>query len=492
MIRFKKGIPAAVLGVFILLIIRCSINPVTGKRELMLIPESTEIEMGKETDVSIRQEYGIYEDETLNAYVRGIGERMAPITHRPQLPYHFAVLDTPVENAFAAPGGYIYVTRGMLALMNDEAALAAIIGHELGHVNARHTARAMSRQLLLMGGVLLAGALSEDIQKIAPFALIGLQVLFLKYSRDDEYQADVLGVQYSRKIGYSPGQVVPLFRSFLRMEQSSSGPRLPNFLSTHPLSTKRIDEIQKMLLPDDESQIVHKNEYLARINGLVFGENPRQGYVEGSAFYHPDLRFRVNIPNGWKLQNTPKQVLIVPENEEAALILTEENSNQDLPSYLQSKLTAFSESQVNELTRSQVQINGLAGFRGRYSVRPKAAADATAGQDEASKPMTVEISCIKKGGQIFTFLGATESAKFGTYESDLARIVSSFGAVSDPNVLNRRPRTISVVTAANGGPLRNFLKEQNIAAKQWDALALVNGLSLDDTMERGRRVKIIR
>ena len=179
--RYRSGWRFVAVGILALLAARCSINPVTGQRELMLISESAEIEMGKETDVSIRQEYGIYEDEGLNAYVRGLGERMAPITHRPALPYHFAVLDTPVENAFAAPGGYIYVTRGMLALMNDEAALVAILGHELGHVNARHTARAMSRQLLMMGGVLLAGALSEDIQKIAPFALIGLQVLFLKY-----------------------------------------------------------------------------------------------------------------------------------------------------------------------------------------------------------------------------------------------------------------------------------------------------------------------
>ena len=285
--RFTKWAPAVVLGLLLVLIAGCSINPVTGQRELMLIPESTEIEMGKETDVSIRQEYGIYEDEALNAYVRSVGEKMVPNTHRPALPYHFAVLDTPIENAFAAPGGYIYITRGMLALMNDEAALAAILGHELGHVNARHTARAMSRQLLLMGGVLLAGALSEDIRKIAPFAMVGLQVLFLKYSRDDEFQADTLGVQYSRSVGYAPGQIVPLFRSFLRMEQSAGGPKLPNFLSTHPLTTKRIDEIQQMLRPEDESRTVRRPEYLARLNGLVIGENPRQGYGEGNAFITP-------------------------------------------------------------------------------------------------------------------------------------------------------------------------------------------------------------
>jgi predicted Zn-dependent protease len=485
-------IPAVVLGLLLVLIVSCAINPVTGKRELMLIPESLEIEMGKETDVSIRQEYGIYEDEALNAYIRSVGEKMVPITHRPALPYHFAVLDTPIENAFAAPGGYIYITRGMLALMNDEAGLAAILGHELGHVNARHTARAMSRQLLMMGGVILASALSEDIQKIAPFALIGLQVLFLKYSRDDEYQADTLGVQYSRAVGYAPGQVVPLFRSFLRMEKASGGPKIPNFLSTHPLTAKRIDEIQQMLRPEDEILAVRKPEYLARLNGLVVGENPRQGFLEGNAFYHPDLKFRVSIPAGWKLQNTPKQLLLAPDNEEAALFLTAETSNADLSSYMNTKLTQFSESQVNELTRNQVQVNGLLGYRGVYTVRSKTSTDAGAGQDESAKPMTVEIDCIKKGGQIFTFLGAAETSQFGKYENAIAQTVRSFGPVNDPNVLNRRPRTLNVVTAAAGGSLRSFLQAQGVPQKQWDAHALMNGLALDDQMERGRRVKVVR
>jgi len=489
--RFGKAVSAALLAVLILIAARCAVNPVTGRSELMLIPESTEIEIGQATDASVREEYGLYGDEEVNAYVRGIGERMVPTTHRPQLPYHFAVLDTPVENAFAAPGGFIYITRGLLALINDEAALAVILGHELGHVNARHTARAMSRQLLLMGGLILGSALSDDIARLAPFAMVGLQVLFLKYSRDDEYQADSLGVLYSRRAGYMPGQVVPLFRSFLRLEEKS-GSGLPNFLSTHPLTTSRIDEIQKMLVPEDDRQLVRRNDYLARINGLVYGDNPRQGYVEGNAFYHPEMRFRTAVPKGWTVQNTPKQVMFVPKKADAALILTEEDSGQDLTSYMKGKLGAVSsDMQVSELARNQVQINGLAGLRGRYSVRPKPASDASSDQ-AAAKPMTVEIGCLKKSGQIFTFLGTAESSKYGSYERDISQIVGSFGAVSDPAVLNRRPRTLSVVTASNGGTLRAFLKAQNVPAKQWDSLSLLNGLGLDDTMERGRRVKLIR
>ena len=172
----------------------CAINPVTGKKEIMLIPESQEIEMGKSTDESIRRQFGLYEDPELTAYVERVSRKLVPYVHRKQLPYHFAVLDTAVENAFAAPGGYIYVTRGLLAMANSEAELATVLGHELGHVNARHSVRQMSNQLLLTGGLILGSVLSEDVAKIAPYLMVGLQVLFLKFSRDDEFQADSLGV----------------------------------------------------------------------------------------------------------------------------------------------------------------------------------------------------------------------------------------------------------------------------------------------------------
>jgi len=224
----------------------CAINPVTGKREIMLVPESQEIEMGKSTDQSIRQQYGFYQDAALTSYVDRVGQRIVPYTHRNKLEYHFAVLDTPIENAFAAPGGYVYVTRGLLAMMNSEAELATVLGHELGHVNARHAVREYSKQLLLTGGLLIGSVLNRDVAKVAPYLMVGLQVLFLKFSRDDEYQADSLGVLYSRSAGYSPSQMIPFFKSIEKLEEKSgSGTKLPNFLSTHPLTEKRIEEAQK-------------------------------------------------------------------------------------------------------------------------------------------------------------------------------------------------------------------------------------------------------
>jgi predicted Zn-dependent protease len=179
----------------ILAAIACAVNPVSGKKELMFFSEKAEIAMGQDTDRQIQQQFGIYEDKDLNMYVNSIGQRMVPYSHRPNLQYHFSVLDTPVINAFAAPGGFIYVTRGILALMNSEAELAAVLGHEMGHVAARHSLKRLSGTILLSVGLMLGSALNKDIAKVAGLAGIGMQLLFLKFSRSDEYQADSLGIR---------------------------------------------------------------------------------------------------------------------------------------------------------------------------------------------------------------------------------------------------------------------------------------------------------
>lgn len=197
--KYFKLNPFTLLILFTLtvILIQCAVNPVTGKKEIMLISENMEIQMGKEIDQALRLEYGLYNDPQLRNYVREIGQEIVPYTHRPHLQYHFEILDTPVENAFAAPGGYIYITRGLLAMLNSEAEIATVLGHELGHVSARHSARQMTRSILVTLGIVIAGELSEDIRKITPISMVAAQLLFLKYSRSDEYQADKLGIGYA-------------------------------------------------------------------------------------------------------------------------------------------------------------------------------------------------------------------------------------------------------------------------------------------------------
>jgi len=480
---------AATLGFAALVgIAACVTNPVTGKKELMLIPESMEIEMGKSTDAAIRQEYGLYPDPELTAYVDRVSRRMVPYTHRNKLDYHFAVLDTPIENAFAAPGGYIYVTRGLLAMANSEAEVATVLAHELGHVNARHSARQMSRQLLILGGILVGSVLSEDVQKIAPFLMVGMQVLFLKYSRDDEYQADSLGVLYSRRAGYSPAQMVPFFHSIQRLEEDAGGGvRLPNFLSTHPLTAKRISEVQKMLVPMDTEMDILRDDYLTRMDGLVVGENPRQGYLDGNAFYCPDLAFVFSIPSGWKLQNTPRQVVVLPENEKAALILTAEPSTKDLPTYLKEQLQQFSDAQVTELRSGGRRINGLNAVRGSYYVSPKPAEGQPVNEAETN---AVDIQCIQKDGTIFTFFGFTAKNDYPNYEATLDRMVQSFQRLTDSNRLNVQPVRLRVRKVDQASPLQTYLQTNNVPEKHWKRISFMNSVGLGNALVSGQLLKI--
>ena len=318
----------------------CAVNPVTGKKEIMLISQDMEVQMGKEIDRGLKMEYGIYDDPQLNDYVAEIGQKIVPHTHRPNLEYHFAILDTPVENAFAAPGGFIYITRGLMALINNEAELATVVGHELGHVSARHSARMMTRAILFELGIALASELSKDFRKIAPISMIATQLLFLKYSRNDEYQADTLGVEYSLKTGYNPHEMVSFFTSLERRTESKGGSHIPNFLSTHPLTPRRIEKVKELLQGEAYSSqanlpqlAVERNGYLNHVNGLVYGENPQQGYVEGNVFYHPGMRFYFDIPAGWKVSNTPLQVTLASPDGKAVVLLKAENSSEGLDNY---------------------------------------------------------------------------------------------------------------------------------------------------------------
>ena len=194
--------------VLLLLVQACAVNPVTGRRQLMLYSEQDEIAMGKQTHEQILRQYGIYGDPEINAYVTRVGSTMTAHTHRPHLEYHFAILDSPVVNAFAGPGGYIYVTRGIMAMMNSEAELAVVLGHELGHVNARHSMSRLSSATMAQLGLLAGSAISKTFADLTDLAGVGMQLLFLQFSRDDEREADELGVAYARQGRYNPAKMM--------------------------------------------------------------------------------------------------------------------------------------------------------------------------------------------------------------------------------------------------------------------------------------------
>ena len=228
-----KVFRSALLLVMLLIISACAVDYVTGKRTFNLISEQQEIQIGREADPSIIAQYGLYEDEKLAAYVNDIGQKIAAISHRSNLKYTFRVVDSPIVNAFALPGGWVYFTRGILAHFNSEEELAGVMGHEIGHVVARHGAEQMSKAQL--AGIGLAGmsAVSPEFAQFGKLAEAGVGLLFLKFGRNQESESDKLGVEYSTKLGYDAHKMANFFRTIARLSQSHGG-GLPNFLSTHP------------------------------------------------------------------------------------------------------------------------------------------------------------------------------------------------------------------------------------------------------------------
>src|SRR5258705_11004572 len=231
--------------IVVICVTACATNPATGKRQVNLMSEAQEISAGQEADAQVKKEMGIYNDPTLQAYVSGIGMRLAAVAERPTLPWHYSVADTPAVNAFALPGGPIYITRGILPFLNDEAQLAGVLGHETGHVTARHAAQQYTRAV---GGTIGLVALGIFVPGARPFGQLaeqGLGVLVLKYGRGDELEADQLGARYAARGNWDPAGVPDMLQTLGRLDEASGQSKgVPNWLETHPEPLTHVKEIQ--------------------------------------------------------------------------------------------------------------------------------------------------------------------------------------------------------------------------------------------------------
>jgi predicted Zn-dependent protease len=462
-----------------LLVASCAVNPVTGKKELSLISEAQEIEIGKQSDTEIRAEFGVYPDAALEAYIAAAGTAMASRSHRTNLTFHFAVLDSPVINAFAAPGGYVYVTRGLLALVSSEDELAGVLGHEIGHVTARHSVRQMSNQVLVQAGLMVGSVLSETFAKYSGLAGVGAQLLFLKFSRDDERQADALGVEYSRRAGYNPGSMVDFFAAMQKSGDLSGKSTIPGFLSTHPLTEDRIRDVKAQVTAED-ARLAHNPEaYLQKIQNLVYGEDPRQGFVEGSAFYHPDLRFEFSIPSGWKLVNTPVMVQMAPADGNAMLVLQAEKSADGLKDYAGKRAGEFQNSRLLD-DRSQTS-NDLSCYEQSYSV-----------PQENQSPVRLVRSFIKKGDLIYTFSALSPEPKFSSYQPGFRSTVGSFRNLTDSAYLNRTAKRLALVRADGGTAIQEIFRKEGMAQNLWPQFAIMNGMEAAAVPAKGKLLKVLR
>jgi predicted Zn-dependent protease len=440
----------------------CARNPVTGKSELSLVSESQEIQMGQQGAKEVEQSIGFYKDPRVQAYVADIGKRMAAQSERPNLPWEFHVVDDAAVNAFAIPGGFIYITRGLMGTINTEAELASVLGHEIGHVTYRHSVSQISKAQLAQLGLGIGSIVSSDIAKFGQLASAGLGLLFLKYGRDAENQADQAGFRYSLGQNYDVREMPKVFQTLGRISEAGGAGKLPEWLSTHPDPGNRVKRIEKMLdtVPLDQRKlIVDREDYLRHVQGMSFGEDPRQGYFEGSHFYHPGMRFQMSFPEGWKTQNLPQAVVAGSPNQDAIIQLG--LAGQTPPQ--QAARQFLSQQGVQAGNSSTTSINGLPAASSYFQAQ--------------TEQGVIEgiVSFLSYGGQTFGLMGYTPAGKLTSYDRLFQNSIRSFSELRDQSKINVQPARVEVVKVPRQMTLEQF-NAQYPSSIPIEHLAIINEL----------------
>jgi predicted Zn-dependent protease len=453
----------------------CATNPVTGKRELTLMSESQEIEMGRQGAAEVTAAIGLYPNAALQGYVSRIGLALAATTERPGLPWAFQVVDDASINAFALPGGFIFVTRGLLAHMTNEAELASVLGHESGHVSARHSVQQMSRQQVAAIGLGVGSVLSPAIAKYGQIAGAGLGLMFLKYGRDDETQSDQLGFRYALAGGYDTREMISVFQMLQRAEALAGGGRLPEWQSTHPDPGNRITAVQALVAATSQDLSTKKvagAEFLRQIEGMVYGVNPRAGFFRGTLFLHPDLKFVFQFPDGWKTQNAADAVAAMSPDQSAIVELRGAQGTA-----IDAARIFFGQQGMVAGTQSRGVIHG----------NPVVSAEFTASDGQGGSVQGIA-AFFEYGAATWRTLTYTSPAKYESWKAAFQRSINSFDRLTDPVALAVQPMHLRIEVASRAMSLTEF-------HGQWPSsislaeLALINGIPESAQLRAGQSIK---
>ena len=493
----KNVILALLMG---LLVSACSVqrSAITGDKRAYGYSWEQEKQIGAEADEQIQQHYGVYDNDALQQYVDNIGQEMLAVSHmkREDTPdfykdtdFYFRLLDSPVVNAFALPGGYIYVTRGLLSHLDNEAQLAVVLGHEIGHVAARHASQRafiqQMSQIALIGGAIAGeyflGLPGGDLLGIGGMAA---QIMFLSYSREDERESDRLGVEYAAIQSYRSAEGAQFFVSLERMS-AQSGQGIPNWQSTHPDPAERATSIPQLAeewrAKGYEQTIVNTDQYMGMLNNMIYGDNPREGFTRDGTFYHPEMKFQFSYPEGWQVVNQRSLVAVVNNDQNAVSIMTLDSQSTGAEASVNEFLN---QDGITTSGKSDVNSRGLRAFQ----------AEAT-GQTEDGTNLKFYLYSIEYDGMIYRFINYTDADNYGAYGPRFKEIASGFRQLTDSGILNIQPTRLHTVKTSRSGTFRSFLpanlEDLTITVSAED-LAIMNQVGLDEHIESGIWIKIPR
>lgn len=473
----------ALLAVLAVLVVACATNPTTGKREFNLMSEAQEIALGKEADPQIRQEMGVVDDQALQQYVDRVAMPLAKGSERPDLPWTFTVVDSPSVNAFALPGGFIYLTRGIIAHLNSEAELAGVLGHEIGHVTARHSAAQYSKQTGASLGLLLGQIFIPELRPFGQIAEQGLGLLFMKFGRDDELEADRLGAGYAAENGWDPQGVPNLLETLGRLNEGTDRKGVPNWMQTHPMPGDRValieDTVAKLQAAAQKDLVVDRAAYLQQVDGVMFGDNPKEGVIRGNAFLHPDLRFQLDFPQQWQIQNAPQQVAARAPSGNAfvflQLVQKPQGSNLE-----QVAAGDLGQTGLRFVDGGETTINGLRAFVGTFR-----------GQMQNVGDMVLRSAWIAHDKNVYRLAGLAPVRAYQEVERAIAESLGSFRPLSASEAARIVPNVVDLYAARQGDTWQSIASGPGRKIVPPETLAIINGHAPQEQPRAGDRLKIV-
>ena len=453
----------------------CSRNPATGRVQFMLIDESQEIQIGRDGDAEIQKAVGTY-DETpaATALVNEVGAKLAAQSERPHLPWSFQILDDPGVNAFALPGGWIYVTRGLLAHLNSEDELAAVLGHEIGHVSARHGAVQLRKTRVAESTVGLFRVVDPNLRHVGGIAARTANLALLSYSRGDENQADDLSVRYIERGGYDPNAITEVFGVLAAVTNAYPGARTPTWLSSHPEPEARASRITANLRAAGvaETAPAVQPEYLKTVEGLVVGEDPRHGYFVGRSFVHPIAELTIELPDKWEAAHQDDNVLAFSPDKNALFLLApseEETAKKALDKF-------FADTSVQK-------GEDWAGTVGGFPVESSAfAVEAGGGR------MPGLIAFVEFRGRVLAMVAIGPEDQWKALAPAVAETFGSFRHLTDARLRDVPPMRITLLTLTEDTTLE-ALEKARPSSVPVAVIARLNHVSPDETLPAGRLLK---
>jgi predicted Zn-dependent protease len=466
----------AVVGLLLAVVVACAVNPVTGQHQLSLLNESQEIALGAQEHPGILDQYGALEAPSLERYVDQVGQRLVRVSHRPHLTYRFTVLDSPILNAFALPGGYIYVTRGLLAELNNEAELAGVVGHEIGHVTARHGAQRYTQAAgyqFLKG---LAVALQPGLANWTQLSDLAFSAAVSGYGRANEFQADQLGLEYAAAAGYDTGQLHHFFETLLREERDAGQGGFHGLFASHPETRQRIERLRARAAEVPGGKRVERPAYLKAIAGIPVGPSEYEGRVVAGDYLNPGFDVAVQVPSGWQVQTARGRLALrAPDGElswQASLRAAQSGESND----------AVMAAMLRQIG-AQAEPRPLAQPSGALQVELPVTADGA--------PLALQVTTWVSRDTAVTVLAFGEPETFARNTHSLAAITASLTPLTADQRRQAAPERLQLHTVRTADDFASLARRYPGDARDAAWLSYFNGYDGRPSPRPGDLVKVV-